>query len=159
MLSTARRGIGFAHINCPSPNAGTGGMSQQMLWEDMAPLEKLAAIRELAEQVKALRGDCAPRRGAEESRPIQLRPSVCSRLGQAFLLSAANPLDHPAAHFNLSQYPAWNFRPSTETYGACSFGDEKPRQQKRTGLLAKQLRAVAVWRPYFIGATTPRVTV
>ena len=108
-------------------------MSQQMLWEDMAPLEKLAAIRELAEQVKALRGDCAPRRGAEESRPIQLRPSVCSRLGQAFLLSAANPLDHPAAHFNLSQYPAWNFRPSTERTGLVLLAMKNPASKSEQG--------------------------
>ena len=30
--------------------------SEQKLWEDMTPTEKLAAIRELAEQVQALKG-------------------------------------------------------------------------------------------------------
>jgi hypothetical protein len=83
--------------------------SEQKLWDDMIPTEKLAAIRELAEQVQALKGDNALRHKIDKEQPIQLRPSVCSRRDQAFLLSAASPLDHPAAHFNLSQYPAWNF--------------------------------------------------
>jgi hypothetical protein len=78
---------------------------------EQTPTEKLAAIRELAEQVQALK---ALQHKTDKAQPIQLRPSVCSRVGQAFLLSAASPLDHPAAHFNLSQYPAWNFSPTTE---------------------------------------------
>jgi|HubBroStandDraft_6_1064221.scaffolds.fasta_scaffold2060794_1 hypothetical protein len=82
--------------------------SERKLWEDMAPTEKLAAIRELAEQLQALRGD-----KADEAPPIQLRPSVCPRLGQTFLLSAAIPLDHSAARFNVSQHPAWSFSPAT----------------------------------------------
>ena len=88
--------------------------SEQKLWEDMTPTEKLAAIRDLAEQVQALKGHKALQHKTDKAQPIQLRPSVCSRLGQTLLLSAASPLDHPAAHFNLSQYPAWNFSPTIE---------------------------------------------
>jgi hypothetical protein len=109
--------------------------SQRKLWEDMAPLEKLAAIRELAEQLKALRDDGALRHEAEESQPIQLRPSACSRLGDAFLLSTAIPLDHSAARFDLLRYPAWNVSPATERDGTSYFGDEKPRQQKLAALI------------------------
>ena len=72
-------------------------------------MEKLAAIREHAEQLQALRGNKVRRPEGEEAQPIQLRPSVCLRLGQAFLLSAASPLYHSAAHFNLSEHPAWSF--------------------------------------------------
>jgi hypothetical protein len=77
------------------------------LLDDMTPMEKLEAIRELAEQVQALTGDKSLRHKTDEAQPIPLRPSVCSRLGQAFLLSAASPLDHSAARFNLPQHPAW----------------------------------------------------
>ena len=35
--------------------------SERKLWEDMAPTERLAAIRELAEQLKALRDDKSTR--------------------------------------------------------------------------------------------------
>jgi hypothetical protein len=38
------------------------------LWEDMAPTEKLAAIRELAEQLKALGDDRALRHEAQMRR-------------------------------------------------------------------------------------------
>jgi hypothetical protein len=87
--------------------------SERKLWEDMAPTEKLAAIRELAEQLKALRDDRALRHEPDEAQPIQLRPSACSRRGDAFLLSTAIALDHSAARFNLSQHPAWSFSPAT----------------------------------------------
>lgn len=70
--------------------------SKQKLWEDMAPTEKLAAIRELAEQLKALRDDRAMRHEPDEAQPIQLRPSACLRRGDAFLLSTAIALDHSA---------------------------------------------------------------
>jgi hypothetical protein len=88
--------------------------SEQKLWEDMTPTEKFAATRELAEQVQALRSDKTLRQKTNEAQPIQLRPSVCSRLGKAFLLSAASPPNHTAARFKLSHHPAWNFSPATE---------------------------------------------
>ena len=88
--------------------------SEQKLWEDMTPTERLAAITELAEQVQALRGDKALRQKTDKAQPIQLQPSVCSRLGRAFLSSAASPLDHSTARFSLSQHPAWNFSLTTE---------------------------------------------
>jgi hypothetical protein len=109
--------------------------TERKLWEDMAPTEKLAAIRELAEQVKALRDARALRHEADEAQPIQLRPSACSRRGDAFLLSTAIPLDQSAARFNVSQHPAWNFSPATERNAVFYFGDEKTRQQKLVGLL------------------------
>jgi hypothetical protein len=40
-------------------------MGQQILWEDMEPLERLAAIRELAEQLKALRANNPRRQEAD----------------------------------------------------------------------------------------------
>jgi hypothetical protein len=104
--------------------------SKQKLWEDMAPTEKLAAIRELAEQLKALRDDRALRHEPDEAQRIQLRPSACSRRGDAFLLSTAIALDHSATRFNLSQHPAWSFSRATERDAVFYFGDEKPRRQK-----------------------------
>jgi hypothetical protein len=109
--------------------------SERKLWEDMAPTERLAAIRELAEQLKALRDDRAPRHETDAAQPIQLRPSACSRLGDAFLLSTAIPLDHSAARFNVSQHPAWSFSPAAERDAGFYFGDEKPRQQRLVGLV------------------------
>jgi hypothetical protein len=109
--------------------------SERKPWEDMAPTERLAAIRELAEQLKAHRDDRAPRHEADEAQPIQLRPSVCSRVGQAFLVSAAISLDHSAARFNLSQHRAWNFSPATERDAGFYFGEERPRHQKLVGLI------------------------
>jgi hypothetical protein len=136
MISTGPAQNPFRLIICPSLNRGQCSMgSQRKLWEDMAPLEKLAAIRELAEQLKALRDGRAPRQEADEAQPIQLRPSACSRRGNAFLLSTAIPFDHSTAGFHLPRHPAWNFRPATERDGACYFGDEKPRQQKLAGFI------------------------
>src|SRR5271165_1097106 len=63
--------------------------SERKLWEDLAPTEKLAAIRKLAEQLKALGDDRALRHEEDEAQPIQLRPSACSRQGDTFLLSTA----------------------------------------------------------------------
>jgi hypothetical protein len=109
--------------------------SERKLWEDMAPTEKLAAIRELAEQIQSLRDDKVLRHEADEVQPIQLRPSVCSRLGQKFLLSVAIPFDRSTARFNLMQHPAWNFSPATERDAGFCLGDEKPRQQKLVGVI------------------------
>jgi hypothetical protein len=108
--------------------------SERTLWEDMAPTEKLAAIRELAEQLKALRDDRALRHDAV-AQPIQSRPSACSRLGDGFLLSTTIPLEQSAARFNLSQHPAWNFGATTERDAVFYSGDEKLRQQKIVGLI------------------------
>jgi hypothetical protein len=55
---------------------------ERKLWEDMAPTEKLAAIREFAGQLKALRDDRALRHEPDEAQPIQLRPS--GRRARAF---------------------------------------------------------------------------
>ena len=109
--------------------------SELKLWDDMAPTERLAAIRELAEQLKALRDDSAPRHETEAAQPIQLRPSACSRLGDGFLLSTAVPIDHSAVRFNVSQHPAWSFSPAAERDAGFYFGDEKPRRQKLVGLV------------------------
>jgi hypothetical protein len=109
--------------------------SERKLWEDMAPTEKLAAIRELAEQLKALRDDRALRHEPDEVQPIQLRPSACSRRGDEFLLSTAIALDHSAARFNLSQHPAWRFSRATERDAFFYFGDGKPRRHKLVGLI------------------------
>jgi hypothetical protein len=109
--------------------------SERKLWEDMAPTAKLAAIRELAEQLKALRDDRALSHEPDEVQPIQLRPSACSRRGDEFLLSTAIALDHSAARFNLSQHPAWRFSRATERDAFFYFGDGKPRRQKLVGLI------------------------
>jgi hypothetical protein len=109
--------------------------SERKLWEDMAPTEKLAAIRELAEQLKALRDDSALRHEPDEAQPIQLRPSACSQRGDAFLRSTAIALDYSAARFNLSKHPAWSFSRATERDAVFYFGDEKPRRQKLVGLI------------------------
>jgi hypothetical protein len=110
----------------------TGGMGQQILWEDMEALERLAAIRELAEQLKALRDDRARRQEADGSQPTQSRPSARSRLGNAFLLSTAIPLDHSTACFHLPRHPTWNL-------GVRSFPSPKTPVLSRNGQAATAL--------------------